>query len=584
MPKTLETQNDNTAETIHLYYIPVTSISAGMYIVKLDRPWSDTPFPQHGFQIQEEREIEALQRYCEIVLVDAALSRPDLNLSIRTSASLLESTQSPEDTLGKNFYFQDIQKFGGDSKQYNKSYTPQEKTLLDINQRAAAMPSSFTGKAVLKKGNHPTLRKDIFLNDNHRHQVQKILKDRRKRVLSRASMFGKFKSWLQSHAKIFFTSAGKETNNEANQSKKFLGENKLDHLRNLTGDTRIGSTQYTIKQNPLPEALPDLRLAYATLFHACRNAKNQIRLGKSFSIQKLKEHSQTFLEGTLLCSNGMHWIESISNQTVPAHSSEIAVALFLVDFGCCLGLPRDCLHELLLIGLVGDFGKTLLPRDILEYPGVLAPHEFALMQQHVSIGLTLLSRSGNILSAEALLGIEQHHERINGSGYPNGLQGSEIGLYGKMLGIVDTFVALTTARPYAMPLSIEDALTALQSWQEQFCPVLVELFIECVGAFPVGSLVELTSGELAVVVDIPRVNKIKLALVRTGDRANFPNKNRYERISRVKLPIRRTNQIDTPKSKCITRGLPRGAFGSYISDYYARGGKDKNLFFFADNY
>src|SRR5690606_11436596 len=158
-------------------------------------------------------------------------------------------------------------------------------------------------------------------------------------------------------------------------------------------------------------------------------------------------------------------------------------------------------------------GKALLPRDLLETPGVLAPHDYALVQQHVTIGLDLLERAGT-LAAPVLRAIAEHHERLDGSGYPRRLRGDEIGLLGRMTAIVDAFSGLTAVRAYANPLSVEDALSALNEWAPSlFCRDLVERFVLSLGVFPVGTLVELRGGEVAAVVDRPRAERVLPKLV-----------------------------------------------------------------------
>ena len=94
-----------------------------------------------------------------------------------------------------------------------------------------------------------------------------------------------------------------------------------------------------------------------------------------------------------------------------------------------------------------------------------------------------------------------HHERYDGSGYPNGVRGEELPLIPAIAGLVDTFVGLTSKRPYASPVAPSNALNMLHKWRgTAFHPVLVEQFIRCIGIFPVGAVVELNSGEIAVVI------------------------------------------------------------------------------------
>ena len=118
-----------------------------------------------------------------------------------------------------------------------------------------------------------------------------------------------------------------------------------------------------------------------------------------------------------------------------------------------------------------------------------------------------------------------HHERQDGSGYPGGLKGDQIGLYGSMAAIADTFDALTAVRPYAEALSPSSALSYLYKERGSgFHPDLVEQFIQCVGAFPVGSAVELNSGEVGIVITQNLVRRLKPRVMVVLDAAGNPMK------------------------------------------------------------
>jgi HD-GYP domain-containing protein (c-di-GMP phosphodiesterase class II) len=126
----------------------------------------------------------------------------------------------------------------------------------------------------------------------------------------------------------------------------------------------------------------------------------------------------------------------------------VKVSLYLIALGRHLGFPRRELSNLGMIGMLADVGKTRLPHALLEKPGMLTPAEYNVVKEHVRLGLEALLPS--VALAPAIIqGIAQHHERLDGSGYPKGLKGDEIGIYGRMAAIADSFAALITARAYA---------------------------------------------------------------------------------------------------------------------------------------
>ena len=176
------------------------------------------------------------------------------------------------------------------------------------------------------------------------------------------------------------------------------------------------------------------------------------------------------------------------------------VSVYMIVFGRFLQLPRESLETLGLLGLLQDIGKVRLPSELLDKTTTLNVAELELAKNHVQHSVDILREAAGLppeLPDLAAL----HHERQDGSGYPKGLKGSEIGLIGSIAGIVDTFDALTTPRAYAQPVSPSNALTALfKGRNTQFSAALVEQFIQCIGVFPVGSVVELSTGEIGVVI------------------------------------------------------------------------------------
>ncbi len=180
----------------------------------------------------------------------------------------------------------------------------------------------------------------------------------------------------------------------------------------------------------------------------------------------------------------------------------------------------------------------------------------------MALGLAILAETPGF-DAEILRGIEQHHERMNGSGYPRALVGEEIGVYGRMSGIVDCFAALTNHRPYAAAVSSYEALRNITAWGgEFFHEALVQQFVSSVGVFPVGSLIELSSGEVAVVVEHSKVRRLKpRILVVTG-----PDKTPATFPTMVDLLYDPKMGGDAPAF--IKRGLAPGAYGLNLADFY----------------
>jgi hypothetical protein len=139
------------------------------------------------------------------------------------------------------------------------------------------------------------------------------------------------------------------------------------------------------------------------------------------------------------------------------------------------------------------------PRALLEKQGRLTPEEFEQVKAHVALGLEVLSATPN-WPEEVTEGIAQHHERMNGSGYPQGLRAEAIGIFGRMAGIADCFAALTKSRPYAEAVSSYEALRSITGWGGEILHApLAEQFVQAVGVFPVGPWAGALDGRVAVI-------------------------------------------------------------------------------------
>ncbi len=176
------------------------------------------------------------------------------------------------------------------------------------------------------------------------------------------------------------------------------------------------------------------------------------------------------------------------------------VSIYMIAFARFLGMEEQDVERAGLVGLLQDIGMLHLPQEMLQKSGRLEPAEFKIVQRHVARTTEVLAGAAGLPPEVAQLAA-LHHERYEGTGYPRGLRGDAIDVIGAMAGIVDTFDALTVKRPYAEPMSPSNALNLLFRMRgKTFHPVLVEQFIRCIGYFPVGSIVELNSGEVGVVV------------------------------------------------------------------------------------
>lgn len=178
----------------------------------------------------------------------------------------------------------------------------------------------------------------------------------------------------------------------------------------------------------------------------------------------------------------------------------VAVCALMISLGRQLGLPEEAVREAGLAGLMHDLGKAMMPMDVLNKPGKLTDAEFAIIKSHPKRGHELLVEGGNA-SNEVLDVCLHHHEKFDGSGYPERLAGEAISLIARMGAVCDVYDAVTSDRPYKAGWNPADALRQMAQWKGHFDPAVFQAFVKSIGIYPTGSLVRLASGRLAVVLE-----------------------------------------------------------------------------------
>jgi HD-GYP domain-containing protein (c-di-GMP phosphodiesterase class II) len=239
---------------------------------------------------------------------------------------------------------------------------------------------------------------------------------------------------------------------------------------------------------------------------------------------------------------------------VAAHARALQVSIYMMVFARFLQLERDQIHLLGLLGLLQDIGKARLPGALLEKQGSLKREESEMLKKHVELSAHILGVTSGLPAKFAALAL-LHHERQDGSGYPRGLKGYQIGLYGSIAAICDTYDALLAPPPHGEGRSPSAAVNILLKERgTAFHGPLVEQFIRCVGSFPVGSLVELDSGEVAIVIAENLVQRLKPKVMLMLDRAGEPL------LSRKIVDLAKNPQMGRDEPYRIRRTLEQSRF------------------------
>lgn len=313
--------------------------------------------------------------------------------------------------------------------------------------------------------------------------------------------------------------------------------------------------------NPVEAELAPAEEAYARTGEILHDLMQDIQSGKDLAIQEVETVVQDVVDSMVRNPDALMLIARMRREDEVIYGHGLNVAIYLVALGRHLGLPKDFLERLGVVGLLLDIGKIKLPRELLLKNEQLTSEEFETIKEHVNHSLDILSETPN-LHPDIVQGIAQHHERENGSGYPAGISKGNISLFGRMAAIADTFSALTNPRPYAEAAPAYEALHAMSNWGDEFYHAsMVEQFIHAIGVFPVGSMVELSSGEVAVVISHSKVRRLKpRVLIISG-----PDKSPLPHPATVDLLYQAATH-EPPRS--ILRGLPSGAYGLDAREYY----------------
>ena len=226
-----------------------------------------------------------------------------------------------------------------------------------------------------------------------------------------------------------------------------------------------------------------------------------VRMGKQIQVERLSPVVSQITDSILRNQGTLVSLCRIREGDTYTFQHSVSVCTLLVTFCRYMEMSPEAIHEAGIGGMLHDIGKMRVPDHILNKPGKLTDPEFAIMKEHVTLGLETLRQTPGI-SRTVIQVAGEHHERFEGSGYPEKIRGAEISVLGRMAAIVDVYDAITSNRIYHKGMEPPAALTKLFEWSDQhFDPELVQHFIQAIGIYPVGSLVRLNSSRLAVVIE-----------------------------------------------------------------------------------
>jgi HD-GYP domain-containing protein (c-di-GMP phosphodiesterase class II) len=343
------------------------------------------------------------------------------------------------------------------------------------------------------------------------------------------------------------------------------GPSPADLLASLSKDPSAFLARVPSKDAvPLKQELTVAEATYKEARHSVGVVFDHLRKGGGLDMPQLETVVGPMVDSVFRNRDALGWLSRLKSKDDYLYSHSLAVSVWALAFGRHLGLDKETLKVIGTGAMLLDIGKTKLSTELLRKPGAPNPQEWNLIRAHVDQGLALLKSSPGV-DMQVLTMVATHHERIDGSGYPNSLKGDAIPLVGRIAGIVDAYDAMISERSYAKPKSTYDAVRELKHLGgTSFAPELVELFIQAVGVFPTGTLVELNTGEVGVVIAQNRFRRLRPEVMLVLD----AQKKVREEFTSINLLTSGEGTSTTEPSLWITRGLEHGAYGIDPKEYF----------------
>lgn len=311
------------------------------------------------------------------------------------------------------------------------------------------------------------------------------------------------------------------------------------------------------------QEIPAARKAYDFTLSLLDDIASSIEHNKRFDIRSAHEVVEALCESVIRNPDAALLLAQLKSSGKDLYDNAVKTSVHMLAFGRHLGLPRRELTELGLGGLLMDIGKQRLPKEIQAKRNFfLKPDERKLMKRHVEYGLEIIAQLGNA-SDEVIKIIGQHHERESGNGYPCGLFANQIHSYSRMAAIVDCYEELVWGQPGIPGFRSFEAIKELRdSAQKGLSVALMEQFAQCIGIFPIGSLVELNTGEVAVVLSHNRTQRFLPRIMIICNAKKQP----YDDQITVDLRKMELSTAGVPYE--IVKDLPHGALSIDIRKYY----------------
>jgi HD-GYP domain-containing protein (c-di-GMP phosphodiesterase class II) len=529
-------------EDIKKEKIDVGRLTLGMYVTELDRPWIGTPFMLQGFVLEDQADIDTIISLCKFVYVDrtksignqfaattkqdVAIKRDSAVINLRDPSTLDANKKNIINTQGQSSGKSSFLDILRDLKKYqapqNVERTSQEGTAYNMKYGANA-----AAQAALPYQSE---------SESHHKPVTKQL----------AEDVGGFFGGLFRRNKL------KSSTDGATDNKKTVNEND-DGFRVVTFQ----------EEPPVENEIAIIYPVYEQSQIATREIFDAVANEQNLDLTAVSEILDNMVESIGRTPDALLWLAKLKQSDDYSYNHALNVSITLMAFGNFLALSKKQIKDLGLAGLLQDVGKVKLSPDVLLKEGKLTREEYEYAQKHVDESLKILDKTSDIPPAVIDL-VAQHHERVDGSGYPNQLRDNQISLTSQIAGLIDTYCAITSNKTYAKGVFHQEALDKIHQLSGNlFSSELIDQLVQFMGMYPVSSLVELNTGEVGVVIQQNQVRRLlpRLMLLLA------PDKSRYK----APVILNLLNSPPTPSGEPyrIVKSLAPDSYGLNPNDFYA---------------
>lgn len=357
--------------------VNTSHLALGMYVSKLDRPWSQTPFPLQGFLIRTPKDVNMLKAYCEYVYIDVSKGRAPLEAGLRSNV--------------------------------NNNMSLSDKAVSNT----VATPSNVTEN----RSSAIVVRRNVY---------QKAI--------------------------------------------------------------------------PLSIEVKQAEVALNALGSQLAEANRLIAKDKPIDYPELRGSVNKMVDSVIRCPDAFTWLMRLRMKDQYTHDHSLRSALWATQFGRFIGLPKEEMSMLCMGVLMKDIGKLKVPSAILRKHS-RTPEEEQVYRSFVDKGVEMLRKTANV-EPRVIAVVKNHCERFNGSGFPQGIANNKIPLLAQIAGIATTYDAISNPRESSDPMAPSKAVSALYNVRDKlFQEDLVVQFIKSIGLYPTGTVIELTTGDIGVVIE-----------------------------------------------------------------------------------